>query len=54
VIPELNLGQLVHQVRAAAGATPVHQLNRADGSLFRPDEIAAVGRSALEARTVPR
>lgn len=54
VVPELNLGQLVHSVRAAAGATPVRQLNRADGSLFRPDEIAAEARSALESGTVSR
>jgi 2-oxoglutarate ferredoxin oxidoreductase subunit alpha len=52
VVPELNLGQLVLSVRAAAGATPVSQLNRADGSLLRPDEIAAAAHRALQ--MVPR
>ena len=48
VVPELNLGQLVLSVRAAAGATPVVPLNRVDGTLLRPDEIAACAHSALE------
>jgi 2-oxoglutarate ferredoxin oxidoreductase subunit alpha len=42
IVPELNLGQLVWPVRAAvAGAAPVRALNRADGRLFSPPEIAA-------------
>ncbi|HYL20950.1 MAG TPA: 2-oxoacid:acceptor oxidoreductase subunit alpha [Gemmatimonadales bacterium] len=42
LVPELNLGQLVWPVRAAvAGVTPVRPLNRADGRLFSPAEIAA-------------
>ncbi len=40
LVPELNLGQLVWRVRAAAGATPVRSLGRADGMLFTPEEIA--------------
>jgi 2-oxoglutarate ferredoxin oxidoreductase subunit alpha len=54
VVPELNLGQLALSVRAAAGATPVWQLNRADGSLLRPDEIAAIARKALDGGAVAR
>lgn len=54
VVPELNLGQLVLSVRAAAGATPVAQLNRADGSLLRPAEIVAAARGALEPRGISR
>ena len=54
VVPELNLGQLVLSVRAAAGATPVAQLNRADGSLLRPAEIVAAARGALEQRRSQR
>lgn len=48
VVPELNLGQLVLSVRAAAGATPVVALNRVDGTLLRPDEMVASAHSALE------
>ena len=45
LVPELNLGQVVLPVRAAlAGAAPVASLNRADGILFSPDEIAAAAR----------
>jgi 2-oxoglutarate ferredoxin oxidoreductase subunit alpha len=50
VVPELNLGQLVLPVRAAVGgATPVHHLGRADGSLFTPEEISQAAQAALEA-----
>ncbi len=43
IVPELNLGQLVGPVREAlAGAVPVRPLNRADGRLFSPEQIAAV------------
>ncbi len=42
VVPELNLGQMVMPVRAAVeGAAKVHQLNRADGTLLTPEDIAA-------------
>ena len=41
VVPELNLGQMVMPVRAAVdGAAKVHQLNRADGTLLTPEDIA--------------
>ncbi len=49
IVPELNLGQLLWPVRAAvAGVAPVVPLNRADGKLFTPEEIAA----AVPAREV--
>lgn len=57
LVPELNLGQLVLAIRAAVeGRTPVLALNRVDGQVFPPAEIAdvirhAVGRSL--ARRVP-
>lgn len=42
VVPELNLGQMVMPVRAAVeGAAKVYQLNRADGTLLTPEDIAA-------------
>jgi 2-oxoglutarate ferredoxin oxidoreductase subunit alpha len=42
LVPELNLGQLVSPVRAAvAGCAPVVSLGRADGRLFRAEEIVA-------------
>lgn len=41
LVPELNLGQLVVPIRAAvAGRAPIVPLNRADGRLFKPGEIA--------------
>lgn len=41
LVPELNLGQLIWPVRAAVeGLARVRPLNRADGQLFAPDEIA--------------
>lgn len=40
LVPELNLGQLVMPIRAAAaGKAPVVPLGRADGKLFKPAEI---------------
>ena len=48
LVPELNLGQLVLPVRAAAaGRARVVPLNRADGVLFSPEEIAQAARRAL-------
>lgn len=48
LVPELNLGQLVLPVRAAAaGHARVVPLNRADGVLFSPEEIAQAARRAL-------
>ena len=48
LMPELNLGQLVLPLKAAvAGLAPVFSMGRADGELFRPEEIAeTVGRLA--------
>ena len=41
VVPELNLGQLVMPIRATVeGRAPVVALNRVDGLVFTPDEIA--------------
>jgi 2-oxoglutarate ferredoxin oxidoreductase subunit alpha len=40
ILPELNLGQLVWPLRASvAGRAPVVSLGRADGDLFRPEEL---------------
>jgi 2-oxoglutarate ferredoxin oxidoreductase subunit alpha len=51
LVPELNLGQLVLPVRAAAaGRARVVPLNRADGVLFSPEEIAQAARRALTER----
>lgn len=56
-VPELNLGQLVLPIEAAvAGRAPVVPLNRVDGQIFPPSEIAEAVRRALAARplaTVP-
>lgn len=42
LVPEMNMGQLVGEVeRAVAGVAPVFPLNKANGELFRPEEIAA-------------
>lgn len=41
VVPELNLGQLSLLVEAAAGDVPVVGVNRVDGYLLPPEEIAA-------------
>ena len=47
VVPELNLGQLVGPIRATvAGRAPVFALNRVDGQLFTPREIADAVRRA--------
>ncbi|HET9709794.1 MAG TPA: 2-oxoacid:acceptor oxidoreductase subunit alpha [Gemmatimonadales bacterium] len=51
LVPELNLGQLVLPVRAAAaGRARVVPLNRADGVLFSPEEIARAARRVLTGR----
>lgn len=42
LVPEMNLGQLVSEVeRAVAGKVEVRLLTKADGSLFRPEEVLA-------------
>ena len=48
LVPELNLGQLVIAIRAAVeGAAPVVPLNRIDGLVFTPEEIAESVRRSL-------
>jgi 2-oxoglutarate ferredoxin oxidoreductase subunit alpha len=48
LVPELNLGQLVIPIRAAVeGRTPVVALNRVDGLVFTPAEVAESVRRAL-------
>jgi 2-oxoglutarate ferredoxin oxidoreductase subunit alpha len=48
LVPELNLGQLVLAIRAAVeGRTPVLALNRVDGLIFPPVQIADAIRHAL-------
>ena len=40
VVPEMNLGQMVREVRLVVqGRVPVHQLNRVDGLLIEPHQI---------------
>lgn len=40
IVPELNLGQLAHEVEwAICGAAPVRQLHRVDGQPIRPSQI---------------
>jgi 2-oxoglutarate/2-oxoacid ferredoxin oxidoreductase subunit alpha len=51
VVPELNLGQLVMPIRATVeGRAPVLALNRVDGLVFTPDDIA---RSIRRAGSTP-
>ena len=48
VVPELNLGQLVIPIRAAVeGIAPIVPLNRIDGLVFTPEEIADSIRRSL-------
>ena len=48
LVPELNLGQLVIPIRAAVeGRVPVVALNRVDGLVFTPAEVAESVRRAL-------
>jgi 2-oxoglutarate ferredoxin oxidoreductase subunit alpha len=40
VVPEMNLGQMVREVRLVVqGRVPVYQLNRVDGLLIEPHQI---------------
>jgi 2-oxoglutarate ferredoxin oxidoreductase subunit alpha len=42
LVPELNMGQMAHEVEwAVAGQARVHRLNRFNGEPIRPDEILA-------------
>jgi 2-oxoglutarate ferredoxin oxidoreductase subunit alpha len=55
LVPELNLGQLVLPVRAAAaGGARVVPLNRADGVLFSPEDIARAAHLAMTGQEVCR
>jgi len=48
LVPELNLGQLVIPIRAAVeGRAPVVALNRVDGLVFTPAEVAEAIRRTL-------
>jgi 2-oxoglutarate ferredoxin oxidoreductase subunit alpha len=43
VVPEMNLGQMVREVRLVVqGRVPVHQLNRVDGLLIEPHQILSL------------
>jgi 2-oxoglutarate ferredoxin oxidoreductase subunit alpha len=43
LVPELNLGQMVHEVRLVVqGRVPVYQLNRVDGLLIEPQQILSL------------
>jgi 2-oxoglutarate ferredoxin oxidoreductase subunit alpha len=43
VVPEMNLGQMVNEVRLVAqGRVPVYQLNRVDGLLIEPQQILSL------------
>ncbi len=47
VVPEMNLGQMVREVRLAVqGRVPVCALNRVDGLLIEPEQILAAAESA--------
>ena len=42
LVPEMNLGQMVREVRlAVAGRVPVYPLNRVDGLMIEPEEMLA-------------
>ncbi len=50
VVPELNLGQLILPIRAAVeGRTAVLGLNRVDGQVYTPEELAEATRRAAGA-----
>ena len=43
VVPEIDLGQMVHEVRLAVnGRVPVYPLNRVDGLLIEPQQILSL------------
>jgi len=52
VVPEMNLGQMVHEVRlAVSGRVPVFQLNRVDGLLIEPGQIISFIESQVSVET---
>ncbi len=48
IVPEMNMGQMVREIeRAAGGRCRVIPVNRVDGHLLTPQQIADVGRAGL-------
>jgi 2-oxoglutarate ferredoxin oxidoreductase subunit alpha len=48
IVPEMNLGQMVREVKLAVkGRVPVYALNRVDGLLIEPQQILALIRSQV-------
>jgi 2-oxoglutarate ferredoxin oxidoreductase subunit alpha len=48
IVPEMNLGQMVREVRLAVqGRVPVYPLNRVDGLLIEPQQIVALIESQI-------
>ncbi len=41
IVPEMNLGQLALEVERVLGRQRVHRVNKADGTMLRPNEILA-------------
>lgn len=41
IVPEMNLGQLALEVERVLGRQRVHRVNKADGTVLRPNEILA-------------
>jgi 2-oxoglutarate ferredoxin oxidoreductase subunit alpha len=39
VVPEMNMGQLVHEVRCVSGGSEVVPVNRFDGEMLKPEDI---------------
>ena len=46
VVPELNLGQIAHEVERVAGFTPVIPVTHAGGGVHRPEDILSAIREA--------
>ena len=41
VVPEMNQGQLALEIERVLGRHRVHRVNKADGTVLRPNEILA-------------
>jgi 2-oxoglutarate ferredoxin oxidoreductase subunit alpha len=54
VVPEMNLGQMVHEVERCAGGVPVVAVPHAGGTVHHPDEILQAIVSAAEVEEVKR
>jgi 2-oxoglutarate ferredoxin oxidoreductase subunit alpha len=48
IVPEMNLGQIVSEVKRCAGNTPVIPVNRLDGMMITPSEISMHVKEALQ------